>query len=744
MSSGQSFTLNGTLKDSLTGEKLSYATIFNQTNKKGCKTDEKGIFELEVLLGFNQIKIHHIGCEPKFLNLKVVKNINDTTIFMAHHTHELDDIVITDYGVKPNKSNKDKLSENEIITLSHKNISSIIEKMPGVSTLNTGYSISKPSINGMYGSRVITFNNDIKQEGQQWGAEHGLEIDANNANEIVIVKGVQSLRYSGDAIGGILLIKPSGFFEKDTFLNSVLLSGTDNGRQGNISFSTQKVVKNKYGISRGVIAKYSAKRSGDLKSPEYYLKNTGFAEQNFNIMLRLLKSKKHNIEIAGGYYFNKIAILKISHFGNLDDLQKAIDNSFQIEKGEFSYTINRPYQLVSHLTGKVKWEFKISEKSKIEVIYALQKNNRKEFDSHNYVNKKSASMELDLITHQNDIVFEQKLSKKVWLQSGISTLVQTNNYKGRYFIPNYLKTEINQFSILKLSKNRNQAEIGYRAGFLKNSVFKWENYQIENYHISYSGISVQAGWNYKINHDLSLNIFGGNMWRSPNINELFSNGLHHGTASIEYGDLNLKKEVSVAGTILLKLLHNKTIAEGEIYLKSVNNFIYLKPKFPPELTIRGAFPAFKYSQTDVLISGAEIFIKQKVFKKIEIKEKAQMLNFDDLKSDTFINFIPPYSFSHYITYTFGKNKIFENSEIELNFKQVLKQNKYTENTDYTAPPDGYSLVNFSFKGNVSQKVFVFGSVENLFNKKFRNYMNRLRYFANEPGRMINLGISIKI
>ena len=184
--------------------------------------------------------------------------------------------------------------------------------------------------------------------------------------------------------------------------------------------------------------------------------------------------------------------------------------------------------------------------------------------------------------------------------------------------------------------------------------------------------------------------------------------------------------------------------ETEIYAKTVKNYIYIKPKFPPELTLRGAFPAFYFTQTDVLIKGAEVFLRQKLYKNIYFKEKTQLLNFIDLNSDTFINQIPPYSFNHSILVDFSKNRIFNKSDIELSFRQVLKQYKYTVNTDYMAPPDAYVLINLLFSGSINQKIFLFGGIENIMNKRYRNYMNRLRYFADEPGRIINIGLKIKI
>src|SRR5690606_33154577 len=79
-----------------------------------------------------------------------------------------------------------------------------LQSIPGVSMLQTGGTIAKPVINGMYGNRVLILNNGVRQQGQQWGAEHAPEIDPYIANQLTVVKGAESVRYGSDAIGGVI------------------------------------------------------------------------------------------------------------------------------------------------------------------------------------------------------------------------------------------------------------------------------------------------------------------------------------------------------------------------------------------------------------------------------------------------------------------------------------------------------------------------------------------------------------
>jgi len=741
----QTLELKGIVKDSLTLENLSSVSIYNLTMQVGTGTNNSGDFKIPVSFGNNVLKITHVGCQTKYLSIIIIKSL-DTIIYMAHHQHDLDDIVVVGEKAKLIQLEKDKLNHDAIMISGTKPIASILDKMPGVSSLKTGYTIAKPMIQGMYGSRVIVMNNGIKQEGQQWGNEHGLEIDPYNTSRITLVKGAEALRYTGDAIGGILLVEPMPVDNTDTLRTTFTLAGTDNGRQGNISASTERSFKTKRFGTHGIRLQGTLKKGGNLNTPDYYLMNTGFEEQNGSVSIQLFKTKKQWFEVFSSLYNNKPGILTTSHIGNLTDLQKIIENKSVPEISYFSYKIGRPYQEIHHWLNKLKWFRQLSPSLNFEVVYGYQINRRKEYDSHNYFNNTSPSLDFDLHTQQLDAIINKTLRKGWFLKTGFNLSNQTNNYSGRFFIPNYTRNELSQFSVLRYRKNRHEIELGYRAGGSRTDAYKWEANKIAHYPLSYKGISWQAGWLYKLNTDWQLVLQAGKVWRNPNISELFSYGLHHGSAAIEYGSIDLKPEHSLSGTVIAKYRHNKTLFEGEIFVKQVKNYIYLKPKFPPELTIRGAFPAFNYTQTDAIFAGLDLFAEQQLKAGLSIIEKAGLLNVYDQNNPGYINGIPPYQFTHAVNYKLPDNKLTGSVQIRLSLQHVLTQKRYTTNTDYAPPPSGYILMNASINGNFTKysNLLFFLTADNILNKNYRDYLNRFRYYADETGRMIVLGFNIKI
>lgn len=738
---GQTMVFRGLVADSLTREPLAFVTFSNLSLNKYTQSDQDGLFELPLQAGVNKIKITHVGCDTKWLILERSRSV-DTLLLLAHHQHDLELIQISAEKGKLMLMDKDKLDQQTIALEGAKPIGEIMGRLSGVSTLKTGFSIAKPVVQGMFGSRVTVINNGLKQEGQQWGSEHGLEIDPMNLSAISLVKGAESLRYTGDALGGVIVAMPLYPPEKDTQLTTLHVSGTQNGRMGIFHAAHERTVfSEKAGIA-GIMVQGTWKRGGNLRTPDYFLPNTGLEEMSGSVAIRLKSAPVQKFDLYLSAFQSEFGILTISHTGNLTDLQRILNPEYTPAKGSFTYAINRPAQNTRHYTARLSWNRNISSSLRLEWIYGYQLNRRKEFDSHNYFNKTAPSLDFKLQTHQSDLFVSKVVNVNLLFQSGISFLFQSNQYEGRFFIPNYLRKDVFQFSLLRYKKRRNEFELGYRAGIIRMDVYKWGKTAIEHFPLEYSGTSWYAGWLNRLNHDWQVSLSAGQVWRNPNISELFSEGLHHGAAAIEYGNINLVPERATTIQSTLKYRHNNTLFETEVYVKQIADYIFLKPKLPAELTIRGAFPAFVYDRTDALFYGVEVFLRQRLTKALTFQEKMHFLQADDLDSKTHLNGIPPFRLDHALGYSLNNLNTLKTLTLNFTITQVLQQTRYTEGTDYLPPPPGYCLfgldMNLQPRGGSGIKYFV--SIDNLTQKRFRNYMNRFRYFADEPGIMISAGV----
>ncbi len=622
-----------------------------------------------------------------------------------------------------------------------------LQKIPGVTVLQTGPSIFKPVVQGMYGQRVLIMNNGVRQESQQWGSEHAPEVDPFIAGKLTVVKGASSVRYGSDAIGGVILVDPRPLRKEGGIGGELNLGAFSNSRAGVgsaiIDYSPVKLP----GLSARLQG--TIRRGGNSKTPEYYLKNTGFEEYNFSYGLGYLK-RKAGIEIFYSQFNTKLGIFSAAHIGNLTDLKLAISSPTPLETSGFSYAIGRPYQKVSHELFKANAYLKTSGGSKVSMLYALQYNDRQEYDKHKPLNDSLAALnnpelELHITTQTAGVLYEHRAINNFTGSIGVTGINQANIFKGRYFIPNFKSYAAGIFIIEQWQKNKWMAEVGIRYDYKWLQAFYYKNNSYEAPQYVFKNISGSIGVAYQISELIKIKANAGTAFRPPHVSELFSNGLHHGAASVEIGDENLKPEQAYNFS-LSPIVQSKRFSGGaNIYYTYIDKYIYLAPVFPATLTIRGAFPTFNYKQVNASFTGVDFWLSDSLTKHFSITSKASVVYAYNTTTSERLILTPPTRVENGVTYNFSLGKRIIYPYFSLSNVLVLRKENLPDSSDYAAAPAGYTLFNvqtgFYFKIGKQSMELNF-SCTNLMNQKYRDYLDRFRYYADAVGR--NFIVRIKM
>ena len=226
------FTFYGQVLDFHNKSPLVAATIQVKNNNNYLTTNNKGQFKIEnICQGELKLSISHVGCETKNINLFIN---NDTTqvIFLEHHIEELDEVTVTGASIKKETKTAQEqiLKSSTLDRYSGLSLGDVLKEVPGISSISTGSTIVKPMVNGMHSSRVMILNNGVRLQDQEWGIEHAPNIDINSANQISVIKGAGALAFGGDAIGGIVVLKPKKVITKDTLFGQTIFGGQTNGK----------------------------------------------------------------------------------------------------------------------------------------------------------------------------------------------------------------------------------------------------------------------------------------------------------------------------------------------------------------------------------------------------------------------------------------------------------------------------------------------------------------------------------
>lgn len=747
------FSLSGTVIDNHDKTPLSFSTVYIKELEKGVITSEDGSFQLENLCeGQYTLIIGHIGCTADTQVIAIKKNVK-RIFYLEHHSEELSEFSVVEKNTNPMETViKRTLSIEEMNQARGKSLGESLKQLPGVTTLNTGNNVSKPIIHGMHSDRILILNNGIRQEGQQWGSEHAPEIDPFVANNLTVIKGAESIRYGANAVGGVILVEPKPLKDSAGIDGEVHLIGSTNGRQGTTSATLNGNSAKLNGLNWRVQG--SLKRGGNLKTPNYFMKNTGVREYNFSWGIGYNK-EKIGVEVFYSQFNTDIGIFSAAHIGNLTDLQVAFDAEFPLDTAGFSYNIGRPSQHIQHELVKLKTYLFTGNAGKLNLTYARQYNLREEYDKHLPRNNVVAALnkpelQFEITTHTADLFWEQNRRKKWKIAAGVSGIYQANTTEGREFIPNFEKYNTGIYVLENwLSNNyKLKLEAGLRYDYTYQKAYKWQGNVLLSPNFSYQTVSGSIGAAYKFSDNLTIGFHTGTAFRPPNMSELFSNGVHHGAAAVEFGDTNLVLEKAWNNTLSVGYTGKKLTVLLDVYANYIANFIYLAPELPPTLTIRGAFPTFKYKQTNASFSGIDVNASYQLSKNLMYLLKGSLLRAYNHTANEWLFGMPADRIENGLQFKPNHFSLLKATYIGISWQYVFKQTRFEQGSDFVNPPNAYNLVNVQAGTEVpfiSKKTPLTLGIEmnNLFNTVYRDYLNRFRYFSDEIGRNFTFKLNYK-
>ena len=773
------------------GQNSVYGKITNTNNAavSGChihmgpksvSNDAEGNYVIKNLRsGLINVNISSIGYVSIDTTINVLGN-SEFNFVLKNKTNLLNEVVVKNKINNYNNSVlEQKIKTETLEKYSNQSLGEALKEVTGVSILKTGSNIMKPIINGLHSSRVPVITNNVRLEDQQWGSEHAPNFDVNAAAKITVIKGASGLQYSGDAVGGLVIIEPT-IVKKDTLFGKTLLSLASNGRGGTLSSSIHK--GNDKNCSWNVLGTF--KYLGDKTAPDYVLSNSGNRETNFTGDVAFT-GKKYNASAFYSLYHANNGILSASHVGNVTDLYNSINNQIPAVINEFTFTIKNPKQQVTHHIAKFNYNKIFNETASIALQYSFQLNKRLEFDVRRGNFNEKAALDLQLKTHTFNLDYKKEYHD--WsLKSGMSSSYQVNFANPatgiRPLIPNYKKLDAGIYGIASHNFTESLTfDTGIRYDFSNIQATKFyfkSRWDERNYSPEFSefivgdfgdqwltkpdftfhNLSASAGIHneFQKKWDLYFNVSLAS--RNPNPSEFFSDGLHHSTGVIELGDLKLEKEKSYKVATTIQKKWTDFSVSFNPYLNHIQNYIFLRP-FDFETTTRGAFPVWDYQKTNALLSGFDLDTHWKINSNWQHQfSMAYVKGRDISKNDDLID-TPPLNISNKIQFT---KKEWHQLVVELKSELVAQQTQFPNNNfttdiivndaltpvlvDISTPPKAYHLLHFysEMKFRIATKLFttVAFSVQNLLNKNYRDYLNRQRFFADEMGRNFQLQLKI--
>ena len=766
--SGQdTYTIYGRVLDD---EKVGLEGCHVHTETTRFITDEAGNYRFEGLKpGVYKIVSTYVGFNDSEVVVTIVDSDVKMDITLVPVDLLLDEVeVVEDFisSKQLNKSlskevvNKEFMQENRSGSLMKS-----VEKLPGVSSFAIGSGNSKPIIRGMGFNRVVVVDNNIKHEGQQWGVDHGLEIDQYAVENLAIIKGPASLAYGSDAIGGVINLEQTFVPEQRTFGGEVELDYRSNNDLigGSIALHGRK--EKTYFKSRLTYLNY-----GDYKVPTDSIEYNSYYFVLDKNRLRNTAGREFNILLSGGIVKENVhSVLTISNtynrsgfFANARGLE--IRNS-QIDYDESNRDIDLPYQKVNHLKifSKTDW---VKNDHKISLSVGVQNNFRQELSEpvpHGYMPKPPDSLEREFNKYTGSVNLSWRLPeiKRQEITIGLNGDFQHNRIGGwGFIIPDYeqlnggifIIDNINLSSTLLLQAglrydigtiNIHEYQDWYPTPILDNGDTTGFEYIVRSPNLNRDFNSLTWSLGLVMSYpEVSIRINTGKSFRMPIAKELASDGINYHLYRYEKGNPTLDPEESYQLDVGFDWKKKKTFLNVAVFANYFPNYIYLNPTYQYEEGMQ----VYQYTQAEVFRYGGELKFDYLITPEFNAGVAFEYVYAEQLSGDKkgfTLPFAPPPSMLIELKYSPILGGIWENTYFMLDYRLTAEQTNIVPPEQET---DGFQLVNIGMGTNLrfrKQVVSIRLQVQNLFDTKYYNHTSFYRLInIPEPGRNFLIGLNI--
>ena len=618
------------------------------------------------------------------------------------------------------------------------NIVDAVAKLPGVSQVSTGSGISKPVIRGLGYNRVVVVADGVRQEGQQWGDEHGVEIDGNAVSSVEVLKGPASLLYGSDALAGVLKLNTDPVVPLGKMRLNVNSEYHTNSGLVNYSFNYGG---NKQGLSWNI--RYGDKFAHAYKTPgDGYVPNTQFRERALSGMLGVNKTWGHT-RLIGSYFHLTPSIAEVER----DPLTGKLVQPYADAK---TYHHGLPYQQVYHYKAVLDNAFYLGD-GRLNAVLAYQQNRRQEFEKPD-----EYGLYLKLHTVNYNVHYVTRRLGEDWrITSGVSGMWQRSLNKGdEFLIPDYSLFDFGAFVTTT-------ANVGSWA---LNGGVRFDNRHLDSRELMDDGdlrfqafkrdfngftASVGAVWHATEHLDLRANAARG--FRAPNISELASNGVHEGSLRYEVGNRDLKPEFSLQFDLGAELTTSWLDAQLALFSNRIDNYIFIHRTGD---IIDDGFMTYRYDSGDAQLLGGEVALDIHPWHFLHLGTSFAMVNAVQLhqpEESKYLPFTPAPRWQSDIKWeVLHDGRVLNNAFISLGVDYNFKQDHYyrADNTETATP--AYCLLNAAIgtdimiKGQRVACLSIMGT--NLTNKAYQSHLSRLKYADVNPvtGRqgVLNMGRNI--
>ena len=709
----QGQTISGKVIDKNNGQPISMAEVYLVDLKTGTTTDEFGEFT------YNNYQHKAIHLQVSYIGYTTIDTIilSERTLpllfYLEPGHYDLEEVIVSVPSGKLQRENVMRIEQKklkELLLSAPTTLGEAISNIPGVNRYTTGSGISKPVIRGLSGNRIVSYDQGVRVENQQWGDEHGLGIGESGIESVEVIKGPASLLYGSDALGGVLYFVNDRYASQNT-IQGYLQTTFHTGSMGSINNSGLKFHKGK--LKFNVFGSYAS--HADYKVPKLgNVLNTRFDQSSI----------KSSIGYNTGNWISNLNYSYLNnHFGITEDATYI---------KETRRKVITPYQAIeNHRLSSENTLFFGHNKLKFTLGYS--DNYRKEFEDDADIH----ALGLKLYTYTYDIKWH---STTYWdkfdFVFGSQGMTQKNQNTGEeILIPDAKTRDIAAFGIANFIFENIHLQSGFRIDqrLIDTKYMESDERTFLPLKKSFNGFSYSAGAVLDLDKvKLRTNVSNG--FRSPNTSELLSDGVHEGTIRYEKGNPNLKNEQATQIDLSFDYLTDHLEFGVSTFYNDIRDYVYLSPTG----SLIDNHPVYEYQQSNASLYGGELSVHYHPHKLhwLHLETNVGNVTAQD-NSGNPLPFIPQTKINSIVKAEFSMVGVLQLKSIHVQHIYKFKQDRTAV---FETPTQAYNVFNIGLSMAIATKhqpIEINTGIKNLLNRSYIDHLSRFK-----PLNISNQGINI--
>ncbi|MBC8083614.1 MAG: TonB-dependent receptor [Hymenobacter sp.] len=755
----------GRVTDATSGEALPGATIYFPDLKRATAAAADGGFQLTALpRGRFLMQVRFVGYTTM---VRTVATGSEQPLMVAlvPAATEIGQVVVT--GVSASTEMRRSpvptsvVDQTRLRQTAATNAVDAIAHTPGLSQLTTGAAIGKPVIRGLGTNRLITLNNGARQEGQQWGDEHGIEIDEYGIDRVEIIKGPGSLLYGSDGLAGVINFLPPEPVDEGRILGSASANYQTNNHLQGYSLMSAGNLHGLNWLVRGsgkVAGNYRNRYDGRVYNSGFreldgsgYVgvnKSWGYSHLTFNSFNQQLGLVEGDRDTLTGQFLKPVAL-----GGNPTNAVGVPVTDADLR----GYGLAVPRQQINHLRLGTDNSF-ILGNSRLTLNVGWQQNLRREFGNPAAATENSLFFQLRTADYAARYFLPETNGWQTTL--GVSGMRQENRNRGvEFLIPAYQLTDGGLFGVTRKTFGKLDLSGGLRYDLRRITADRLlldgderpaasGEEKFPGFRSTFRNVSGSVGGAFSATEKLVLKANVARGFRAPNIAELGSNGQHEGTIRYEIGEPGLKAETSLQIDGGLSFTSDHVGLTVDAFRNRISNYIFparlLDASGTADSVATTGDSVFRYGQGDARLAGGEITLDlhphpldwlhfENSFSVV------RALQLDQPAGQRYLPFIPADRLQSELRVNFRKvgrsrlRNLYARGGVEHSFAQKRVFSAFE--TETRTP--GYTLVNLGLGSDVAngkdKTLFsVYLTANNLFDVGYQSHLSRLKYAAYNP------------